>query len=274
MIVFPNAKINLGLAVTEKRSDGYHNLESIFIPIALCDALEIIPSQTFTIKNYGFTINGDIEQNLCYKAFKLLQNDFRIPPVTIILHKNIPMGAGLGGGSSDAAFTLKTLNQLFDLNLSLSQLSHYAKLLGSDCNFFIENIPAFATEKGDVLTPLSFPFNEIYIVIVKNNIHISTSQAYQNIIPQKTSYSFKEIIEQVSFDEWKYYFFNDFEKSAFIQYPQLKSLKDFLYEQGAFYASMTGSGSAIYGLFKSEPYISLDNTFVWKGKIELPIRNL
>ncbi|NSW44392.1 MAG: 4-(cytidine 5'-diphospho)-2-C-methyl-D-erythritol kinase [Bacteroidales bacterium] len=267
MVVFPNAKINLGLAVTEKRLDGYHNLESIFLPITLCDVLEILPSHTLTIKNYGFNIDGNIEQNLCYKAFKLLQNDFNIPPVTIILHKNIPMGAGLGGGSSDAAFTLKTLNKLFELNLSLSQLSHYAKRIGSDCNFFIENIPAYATQKGDELNPISYSFNNIYIVILKKSIHIHTAEAYQQISPHKTLYSFKEIIEKISTDEWKNYFYNDFEISAFSNYPELKALKHYLYQQGAFYASMTGSGSAIYGLFKFEPKFTVNDIFFWKGKI-------
>jgi len=267
MVVFPNAKINLGLAVTEKRPDGYHNLESIFLPINLCDILEILPSQTFTIKNYGLNIDGNIEQNLCYKAFKLLQNDFNIPPVSIILYKNIPMGAGLGGGSSDAAFTLKTLNKLFELNLSHLQLSQYAKRIGSDCNFFIENIPAFATQKGDELTPISYSFNDIYVVILKKNILIHTAEAYQHITPHKTINSFKEIIEKINTDEWKDFFYNDFEKLAFSNYPELKELKNYLYQQGAFYASMTGSGSAIYGLFKFEPKLDINNIFIWKGKI-------
>lgn len=253
MILFPNAKINLGLAVIEKRPDGYHNIESVFVPIPIRDILEILPADKFQFNSFGFTIDCDLEHNLCYKAYNMLKSDFNLPAVQMVLHKNIPMGAGLGGGSSDAAYTLMGLNNFFNLNLTNTQLISYASKIGSDCAFFILNSPCFAEQKGEKLTPINIRLNDLYIKIIKTPVHISTAKAYQTILPHKPSLSFKEIVENNPIHEWKNYLYNDFEKQAFIDFPELEKIKEKLYSEGALLASMTGSGSAIYGIFDSPP---------------------
>lgn len=267
MILFPNAKINLGLAVIEKRPDGFHNIESIFVPIPLSDTLEILPSKYFHLETYGLTIDGILEQNICVKAYQLFKTKFNIPPVRIILHKNIPMGAGLGGGSSDAAFTLIGLNKLFNINLTNKQLTHYATLLGSDCPFFIQNTPCFATNKGEVLEPISLNLKNYYIKIIKPPIHISTVNAYKYIQPKKNVVSFTQIIKEKNIQEWKKYLFNDFENQAFTEYPILSKIKKNMYDEGALFAAMSGSGSAIFGIYKSKPSIIQDETFCWISKL-------
>ena len=267
MILFPNAKINIGLAVTEKRRDGYHNIESVFVPVPICDTLEIIPSKEFQFKTFGLTIEGKAEHNLCIKAYKLLKNDFDLPPVEIVLFKNIPMGAGLGGGSSDAAYTLIALNKIFDLKLTDSQLVTYASKTGSDCSFFIYNTPCFAEQKGEKMTPVSVNLTNYYIKLIKTSVHISTADAYKNIFPHKTTISFKKIVEEKPMEEWKNYLYNDFETQAFSNYPILKSIKEKLYNEGALYASMTGSGSAIYGIFDSIPAIDKSIDFCQIAKL-------
>ncbi len=254
MICFPSCKINLGLRITEKRADGFHALETIFYPITLTDALEIIiepetSAAPITFTSSGLAINGDPSDNLCYKAYYLLKKDYpSIPNIKMHLHKTIPMGAGLGGGSSDGAFTLVTLNQLFNLQLSEQALLDYALQLGSDCPFFIINTPAFATGRGEILTPTSLDLKGYSIVIVNPGIAISTKLAFSLITPKVPDTHMEAIIcEPVS--TWKDNLINDFEEPIFNSFPELANIKETLYQKGAAYASMTGTGSTVYGIF-------------------------
>lgn len=251
MVNFPNAKINIGLNIIEKRSDGFHNIESIFYPIQCCDVLEILPSKTTNFKSSGIEIPGSTDGNLCLKAYNLLKVDFDILPVDIHLLKAIPIGAGLGGGSADGAFTLKLLNEINKLNLSTFQLENYAKKLGSDCAFFIENIPKYCFGKGDEFEEIELDLSGKYLVLINPNIHISTAEAYAGIIPKKPEKSIRELVKKPITD-WKDSIENDFEKSLFPKYPILEEIKQKLYRLGAEYASMTGSGSTLYGIFESE----------------------
>lgn len=267
MLDFPNAKINLGLFITAKRPDGFHNLASCFYPVKWCDALEILPSSDNKFDVTGLPVPGDPEANLCLNAYRLLQQDFNLPPVHMHLHKIIPMGAGLGGGSSDAAFTLKLLNKLFELKLSTVALQNYARQLGSDCAFFIENKPVLAIEKGDIFQEIELDLSGYSCVVVYPGLHITTAEAYSKVTPQQPSIAIKEILKQ-DVKDWKDTLCNDFEKSLFPNYPQLAQLKKDLYEAGAAYASMTGSGSAVYGLFKGEAPANLvfpGDYLAWKG---------
>ncbi len=259
MITFPNAKINLGLNIVEKRPDGYHNLETIFYPIHLEDALEVVPlkdsPQEYDLKTSGIPIKGDAEDNMAIKAYRLLKQDFALPPLHIYVYKHIPMEAGLGGGSSDAAFMIKLLNKKFSLGMDNVQMENYASRLGSDCAFFIQNRPVFATGIGNIMTPADLSLKGMYIVLVKPDISISTKKAYSKIIPQRPSQSLQELIKH-PIEEWKNLIVNDFEKSVFVAHPGIAAIKDKLYGMGAVYASMSGSGSAVYGIFKeSVPYV-------------------
>ncbi|RTL60638.1 MAG: 4-(cytidine 5'-diphospho)-2-C-methyl-D-erythritol kinase [Sphingobacteriales bacterium] len=264
MIVFPNCKINLGLTITRKREDGYHDLETVFYPIALKDALEVIQqpdanaSTTFT--QSGITVEGQPGNNLCLKAYHLLKRDFpQLPGIQMHLHKVIPMGAGLGGGSSDAAFTLKLLNQKFNLGLSVKQLIDYGLQLGSDCPFFIINQPCFATGRGEFLQKIKLDLSAYHIVLVNPGIHVNTGWAFTQLIPQAPQKSVETIIQQ-PIESWKNELINDFEKPVFEKYPEIKAIKDKLYDAGAVYASMSGSGSTVYGLFTTNPV--LNNSFL------------
>jgi len=259
MVVFPNCKINLGLHVLEKRSDGYHNLETILYPIQLRDALELIQkeSQSVDFSMSGSPVDGMPDDNLCIKAYRLLKKDFReLPSVQMHLHKAIPMGAGLGGGSADGAFILKLLNKKFSFGLSEKQLTDYALQLGSDCPFFIINKPCYASGRGEILETINLDLSAYKFWIVHPDIHISTAWAFENIKPLFPAKSIKEIIQQ-SIESWKEKLINDFEEPVFRQYPQIKMIKDQLYNAGAVYASMSGSGSAVYGIFRKEKYIKL-----------------
>lgn len=248
MIVFPNAKINIGLNVVEKRPDGFHNIESIFYPVLeLFDVLEVIISDKLKFTSSGISIPGNNQDNLCLKAYHLIKTDFDVAPVHIHLHKVIPIGAGLGGGSSDAAFTLKVLNQLFELNLTDEQLINYARKLGSDCAFFIKNEPVYAFGKGDEFEPITLDLSKFDIKIEYPNIHVGTAEAYAGVKPKKSEINLKEVI-QLPISEWKNKLKNDFEDSIFPNHPQIKALKEQFYSEGALYASMTGSGSAVFGL--------------------------
>ena len=258
MICFPNAKINLGLNIVSKRDDGYHNLETIFYPIGLKDALEIIESNTTDTYNFysqGIKIDGNLEDNLIIKAYHLLAAENKIPPIDIHFIKNIPFGAGLGGGSSDAAFMLKLLNDTFLLGYSTEELERKAVKLGADCPFFIKNKPAFAEGIGDKLTSFDLDLKEYNIVLVKPDVFVSTKEAYSLIIPQSPEFSLREIIKK-PVSEWKKYMKNDFEKSVFSKYPEIENIKNKLYEMGALYASMSGSGSSVFGIFKDTTDIS------------------
>ncbi|GHU86905.1 4-diphosphocytidyl-2-C-methyl-D-erythritol kinase [Bacteroidia bacterium] len=251
MIAFPNAKINLGLNVVEKRQDGFHNIETVFYPIpTLCDVLEIIENKNTKLNIYGNTINGNTEDNLVVKALNIIKKDFNIPDIEIHLLKKINTGAGLGGGSADASFMLKLLNEKFQLNISNEDLKKYASKLGSDCAFFIDNKPSYATGKGDILELIDIPVLEKFkIRVITPEIHVSTAQAYSKIIPHKNKENIKDILKD-SPSTWRDRLHNDFEDSVFIDFPELQEIKNSLYNEGAIYASMTGSGSAFFGIFE------------------------
>lgn len=252
MISFPNAKINLGLHVTAKKKDGYHDIETCMVPIPLYDALEMILDNTTTFTNTGLPIPGAEKDNLILKAFKLLRKDFNdLPNIHIHLHKNIPLGAGLGGGSADAAFALKMMNTLFDLHLEDWFLEDYAAQLGSDCPFFIENTPKIATGRGEIMEPISIDLKGKYLVLINPHIHISTKEAYSGITPKKPLVDLKNILADQSL--WKAHLVNDFEASIFPMHPEIAQIKERLYESGAFYSAMSGSGSTVFGLFDTRP---------------------
>ncbi|GHV44235.1 4-diphosphocytidyl-2-C-methyl-D-erythritol kinase [Bacteroidia bacterium] len=255
MIFYPNAKINLGLHVVEKRSDGYHNIETLFYPVPITDVLEINISEDnsdYTLSVAGQEIAGNTENNLIIKALRLLKNDFSIPSIHIRLQKNIPMGAGLGGGSADAAFMLCGLNELCALQLSENQLENYAAHLGADCPVFVRNRPVFAAGTGNVFSPVTLSLQGYYLVVVKPPIHVSTAEAYADVCPQKPTVSLAEKIKQ-PIAEWKNLIINDFEKSVFLKHPEIEKIKHQLYTSGAIYAAMSGSGSAVFGLFETVP---------------------
>jgi 4-diphosphocytidyl-2-C-methyl-D-erythritol kinase len=250
MISFPNAKINIGLFVTEKRADGYHNIETIFYPIPLQDALEIIPAIKTSIETVGLPISGNATDNLIWKAYALLQNDFPdiIRPLAIHLLKHIPMGAGMGGGSADGAFMLSLLNQYFELGLSKDNLATYALQLGSDCPFFIYNEPCYASGRGELLQPLPIDLSGYSLQIICPEVHISTAAAFSHIKPKPASFKLKNISE-LPVEEWKNNIYNDFELPIFKMQPVLETIKEQLYAQDAVYASMSGSGATLYGIF-------------------------
>ena len=256
MITFPNAKINLGLDIVEKRPDGYHDLETVFYPIPLCDILEITPATEPDAPDYTFTMynavfDGDDADNLVIKAYKALAADHKLPKVDISLYKHIPTGAGLGGGSADAAFALKMLNDIAGLGLSAEQLRGYASRIGADCAFFIDNTPAYATGIGDILSPTPCSISGYHLVLVKPDIHVSTKDAYALVTPQKPQVPLTAIAQQPIL-EWKGTMKNDFEKSIFAKHPTMAKVKEQLYSMGAVYASMSGSGSSFFGIFNQE----------------------
>lgn len=250
MISFPPCKINLGLNVISKRPDGYHEIETCFYPVPWTDILEIILSDVLTFTNSGNSIPGKKEDNLCLQAYQLLKNDYNLAPVKIHLHKIIPTGAGLGGGSSNAAFTLRLLNTIFNLGLNVNQLKMYAAQLGSDCAFFIEDKPMIGSGRGEVLREAKLKLEEKFIVIVKPEVHVSTAEAYMGVKPAHKVGDAKYTVERTTFEDWKDLLVNDFEESVFQKYPLIKEIKTKLYEYGACYASMSGSGSAVYGIFE------------------------
>lgn len=253
MISFPNCKINLGLNIFSKRSDGYHDLETVFYPVAIKDVLEVVqqPHETTDVEFAvtGLEVSGAQEDNLCIKAYRLLKQDFPLlPPVKLHLHKTIPMGAGLGGGSADGAFMLRMLNEKFKLGLSAEQLSSYALQLGSDCPFFILNKPSFATGRGEKLEPVDIDLSAYRILIVNPGIHINTGRAFSQIQPRTPVASIKKITSQ-PIDTWRNELVNDFEAPVVAAHPEIGAIKKNLYAHGAVYSSMTGSGSTVYGLF-------------------------
>tara|TARA_B100001094_G_scaffold232694_1_gene227550 strand:+ start:67 stop:816 length:750 start_codon:yes stop_codon:yes gene_type:complete len=248
MIVYPNAKINLGLNVLRKREDGYHDISSVFFPVKECvDILEIIRSESFEFTKSGIEIPDG--ENICEKAWKLLDTDFAIGNVKIHLHKQIPIGAGLGGGSADASFTLKSLNELFALNINNKELEKYALRLGADCPFFIDNTPKLVEGIGEKMTSIDLDLSNYEIRLVNPDIHISTKEAYCGIVPKTPVLSVEKIIE-LPIIEWKGKLKNDFEESIFEKHLQLAGIKDELYKQGSIYSSMSGSGSIVFGVFE------------------------
>ena len=301
MVVFPNCKINLGLNILRKRGDGYHDLETVFYPIQLRDALEVIRDHSTVISKQltvnslsltempeqsrdfgkrnsangirltttGLTIEGDPNDNLCIKAYHLLKKDFPdLPAIQMHLHKVIPMGAGLGGGSADGAYALKLLNDNFHLNLSIEQLIDYALQLGSDCPFFILNQPCFATGRGEVMEEMALDLSAYQFVVVNPKIHIGTSWAFNNIKPTIPTQSIKNLIQQ-PITTWKDTLLNDFEAPAISQYPEIGAIKEEFYNLGAIYSSMTGSGSTVYGIFEKGKALELsfpEYYFVYKSQ--------
>ena len=269
MIAFPNCKINIGLRVTEKRSDGFHIIETVLTPIPWEDILEIIPSDTSEteLKSTGIRVYGNKENNLCVRAYKLLADDFQLPPIKIHLHKILPIGAGLGGGSSDATFSLILLNKIFNLKLTDEKLESYAAKLGSDCPFFLYNKPVLATEKGDHFQPISIKLKGLHLVVIKPRVHVNTAEAYSWIKPQKRTSSLVNELK-LPLAEWKNTIDNDFEKPVFERYPTIRNIKNRLYKLGAIYASMSGSGSSVYGIFEEEKHLNtyFRSSTVWQGK--------
>ena len=251
MITYPIAKINIGLHVTEKRADGFHNLETVFYPIKMQDALEVVEANEFGFNITGLELNDDPAKNLVVKAYELISSDYNIPPVHVHLHKNIPAGAGLGGGSSDAAYMLMLLNDLFQLEIGVDKLMDYASQLGSDCPFFIHGKPVYATGKGEVMEDLPINLKEYFLIVVKPPIHVSTAEAYQNIIPSKSRLSLKGLVG-FPVNKWKGNVLNHFERYVFSKHPEVGAIKQKLYDLGASFSLMSGSGSAVYGLFRTE----------------------
>jgi len=242
-------KINLGLQITKKLPSGYHDIKTVLYPCSnFKDTIEIVPASqfSFTLNNADFTC--DVEQNLCVKAYRFMQNIYDLPPVAITLTKQIPSGAGLGGGSANAALTLKMLNAVFSLKLNIIQQYELAVQLGSDTAFFIFNTPMFATGRGELLEPAEIDLDKYRIEVVCPNISISTAEAYSKASPQRPKVYLKKIIKS-PIEKWKKYLTNDFEEVIFKQYPQLLEIKNDFYSRGALYASMSGSGSAVYGIF-------------------------
>ncbi|WP_183562632.1 4-(cytidine 5'-diphospho)-2-C-methyl-D-erythritol kinase [Mucilaginibacter sp. SP1R1] len=252
MILFPNAKINIGLNITERRPDGYHNLETIFYPINIKDALEMVVSDQLSFHSSGLDIPGREEDNLCIKGYHLLKKDYDLPPVSIHLQKNIPIGAGLGGGSSDAAFFIKLMNQQFKLGLSVDDMTGYARKLGADCAFFIESKPVFAFEKGDEFESIKLDLSNYKIALVMPDVHISTAEAFGGVKPAPVKDSLLELIAE-PITEWRKQIKNDFETSVFKNHVEIRGVKAALYEAGAIYASMSGSGASVFGIFEQTP---------------------
>ena len=268
MICFPNAKINLGLHIINKRTDGYHNIETILFPINLSDILEFTESSTLQLNITGRDFRENIEQNTVYQAYQIIKNDYDIPPVKIHLHKIIPSGAGLGGGSSDGAYMLSALNDYYDLGLTSEQLKQYAGQIGKDSVFFIDNTPAYATETGDKLDPVPYVLYNFYIAVIHPGIHINTADAYNEIKPAAPDFSLKDIIKN-RIDTWATYIGNDFEKYVLKKYPRIKDIKSNLYKNGALFAALTGSGSAVYGIFYFPPQLhdQFSEYFYREGRI-------
>lgn len=268
MILFANAKINIGLQIIAKRTDGYHQMSSIFYPLPIYDIIELLAIEEIepTLNLRGDRVPGHMRDNLCIKAYYLLQKEYGIPTVSIDLIKQIPIGAGLGGGSADASFVLKGLNELFQLGLDYKQMQRYAAQLGADCPFFIENIPVLATGIGTDFKNTEIQLEHYFIAVIMPEFHISTAQAYSMVKPQPPDVNLEEAI-RLPIQEWKYHIRNDFEEGIFDMYPILKEIKEALYLRGAIYASMSGSGAAIYGIFWQKTDLS---DFEKYGKIFYP----
>ena len=271
MVVFPNSKINLGLYITEKRSDGFHNIETCFVPIGWNDVLEITPADEFSFKSSGIPIPGIPEENLCVKAYEIVAEKYDIPPVRIHLHKVVPIGAGLGGGSSDASFTLTALNELFALDLSTKELESFAAKLGSDCPFFIQNKICIATGRGEILEPITVDFSGMHFIVINPGVHIGTKEAYSLVKPKIPDNPLKNSLLNSDPGSWENSVFNDFEEGIFKNHPEIENLKKLLYSKGAQYAAMSGSGSSVFGIFDSiidTDEIATKEFDFWTGQIQ------
>ena len=283
MVVFPNIKINLGLYITGKRPDGYHNIESIFYPVQWKETLEITDRQEgleafpqlqsltevgkVRFMSYGIPIPGNADSNLCIKVYQSLEEWFNLPSIDMHLLKTLPIGAGLGGGSADAAFTLKALKDYFQLRLSDVEAKDLLAKIGSDCPFFWENKPMFVYGRGEKMRPIDLDLSKYFVLIVNPNIHISTKEAYSGVKPSAPAIDL-EMMPSIGVEGWKDVLVNDFEASVFPKYPIIKEIKERLYAKGALYASMTGSGSTLYGIFEESPTdLEFSQYITWNGKL-------
>ncbi|MDB9708931.1 4-(cytidine 5'-diphospho)-2-C-methyl-D-erythritol kinase [Salibacteraceae bacterium] len=281
--MFPNIKINLGLYITGKRPDGYHNIESIFYPVQWKETLEITDRQEgleafpqlqsltevgkVRFMSYGIPIPGNADSNLCIKVYQSLEEWFNLPSIDMHLLKTLPIGAGLGGGSADAAFTLKALKDYFQLRLSDVEAKDLLAKIGSDCPFFWENKPMFVYGRGEKMRPIDLDLSKYFVLIVNPNIHISTKEAYSGVKPSAPAIDL-EMMPSIGVEGWKDVLVNDFEASVFPKYPIIKEIKERLYAKGALYASMTGSGSTLYGIFEESPSdLEFSQYITWNGKL-------
>lgn len=268
MILFPPCKINLGLQILGKRADGYHDLNTLMYQIPFHDLLEIIPANTFSFSTSGLEIPGDTGSNLCVKAFQLMQAHYHIPPVAIHLHKIIPMGGGLGGGSANAAYVLTGINRLFDLQLTVEKLQELAAELGSDCPLFILPNPQIAQGRGEVLSEFELDLSGHYLKLVNTGIHVSTKEAFSKVAFYPHERPVAEIVSQ-PIETWKNNLLNDFEASVFQYHPSLQQVKEKLYVEGAVYASMSGSGSTMFGIYKENPGFTFGNSAAFEKVMRL-----
>jgi 4-diphosphocytidyl-2-C-methyl-D-erythritol kinase len=268
MVVFPPCKINLGLYIHARREDGYHNIETCFYPVPFTDVLEAVPSNSFSFQATGLSLPGLPNDNLCTRAFMLMKKVYNVPPVAIFLHKCIPPGAGLGGGSSDAAWTLRILNDLFGLKQSKTELAALAAQLGSDCAFFIYDQPMLGSGRGEKLRTVDVSLRGKFLALLKPDVHVGTAEAYQWITPRKPPHPLEDIL-RLQPDDWRHRLINDFEQSVSRRYPVIAEIKNMLYEAGARYASMTGSGSAVFGIFDQPVQLpdSLVPYCIWSGDL-------
>lgn len=259
MIVYPNAKINLGLDIVERRPDGYHNIETVFYPIPLQDALEVRETESFRFRLAGNQLDCPAGDNLVIRALRMIEEDYTLPELDIFLYKHIPSGAGLGGGSADAAFMMRLLNERFQLGISDEELKRRLAKVGADCAFFVENRPVLATGIGDQMTPIELDLKGWTLVLVKPDVEVSTRDAYAAITPRQPEIPISQIIQR-PVDEWQGTLTNDFEASVFPRYPEIAATRDRLLDLGATYAAMSGSGSSVYGLFR-QPLEAVDEKF-------------
>lgn len=271
MVTFPHCKINLGLHVIRKRQDGYHDIETCFYPVPWTDILEIIPSDEYAYTHSGLDVSGAEEDNLCVKVFRMLQRDFGIGNVKMHLHKILPMGAGLGGGSSDATHALTLLNRIFNMGVTGETMKKYASKLGSDCSFFLQDKAVIGTGRGNELHSVNVSLRGKCLVIVYPPVHVSTADAYQGVTPSVPRESLRKILESSPVHQWKEDLVNDFEVSVFRKYPLLARLKEDFYAAGAVYASMSGSGSAVFGIFDdNNPDLRAFASYTsWSGTLSL-----
>lgn len=273
MILYPNAKINIGLNILNLRNDGHHNIETVMYPLEWCDAIEIIPNDNTIIETQGIELNiENYKNNIVYKAWELLHNEYSIPNVKIVIQKNIPHGAGLGGGSSNAAFTLKGLNEMFNLNLSIETLEEQASKLGSDCAFFIRNKPAFSYGRGELLKPVDIELKGTKIIVVKPPVSISTAEAYKNVVKSKKS-NLLNNIKELSYNKWTGKITNAFEKYATHISKDISEIRQTMIDNGAIYVSLSGSGSAVYGIFTNnislkKHFSEKTNYYYWEENIK------
>ncbi|MBR1402164.1 MAG: 4-(cytidine 5'-diphospho)-2-C-methyl-D-erythritol kinase [Prevotella sp.] len=255
MKIRPCAKINLGLNIVSKRADGYHDLETVFYPVGIYDEIEINETDSdngCSLEITGQEIEGDVEKNLVVKAYRLLSGIHPLPPVHITLNKQIPMQAGMGGGSADCAFTIRLLNEMFHLGMSVAEMEGYATRLGADCPFFITAKPSYAEGIGELLSPVDLDLSRYFIAIVKPPVAISTREAFAGIKVKRPQKCCRDIV-QLPVGQWKDLLFNDFEESIIPQYPVIADIKKALYDEGALYAAMSGSGSAVFGIYEQNP---------------------